>query len=269
MPIAPATEEVLMTDELVSVSIDQAIATMTVRRPNALNALNAGVLRQLEQAVFRLSADDAVRVLLLTGEGEKAFIAGADIPEFLEAGPTEALVIAERIKRVAGAITACPKPVVAVVNGFCLGGGFELALACDVRIASKHAQFGLPEIKLGIMPGGGGTVRLTKLAGSSVARMMAMTGDSISAQRAFEFGLITSVHEPGELAAATALLASRLALHPPVAFAQLKSALHIAVDADTETACQAELKAFAICFATSDKTEGIRAFLEKRKPVFR
>ncbi|NTJ11823.1 enoyl-CoA hydratase/isomerase family protein [Rhizobium lusitanum] len=258
-----------MTDEFVSVSIDRTIATITVRRPEALNALNAGVLQQLERAVLRLSAEAAVRVLLLTGDGEKAFIAGADIPEFLEAGPTDALVIAERIKRVVDVIVRCPKPVIAVVNGYCFGGGFELALACDLRIASKHAQFGLPEIKLGIMPGGGGTVRLTKLAGSSVARMMAMTGDAIAAQRAYEFGLITSVHEPAELLEAATLLARRLAVQPPIAFAQLKSVLHIAVDADTETACQAELKAFAICFSTADKTEGIKAFLEKRKPIFR
>lgn len=258
-----------MTDELVFVSIDQAVATMTIRRPKALNALNAGVLQQLENALARLSLDDTVRALLLTGEGEKAFIAGADIPEFLDAGPTDALVIAERIKRVTDAIVRLPKPVVAVINGYCFGGGLELALACDLRIASKNAQFGLPEIKLGIMPGGGGTVRLTKLAGSSVARMMAMTGDSIAAQRAYEFGLVASLHEPGELIEAAMALAGRLALQPPIAFAQLKSALHIAIDADTETACQAELKAFALCFSTFDKREGIKAFLEKRKPVFR
>ncbi|WP_244430560.1 enoyl-CoA hydratase/isomerase family protein [Rhizobium sp. CF142] len=243
---------------------------MTVRRANALNALNADVLVQLEDALERLSNDQTVRAVLLTGEGDKAFIAGADIPEFLEAGPAEALLIAGRIKRVIDAIVRLPKPVVAVVNGYCFGGGFEVALACDLRIACKQAQFGLPEIKLGIMPGGGGTVRLTKLAGGSVARMMAMTGDSISAERAHQFGLVASLHESGEaLMDAAMLLAGRLALQPPIALAQLKSALQIAADADTETACQAELKAFALCFSTADKREGVSAFLEKRKPVFK
>lgn len=257
-----------MTGKLVTAEIDGAIGTITVRRPQALNALNAAVLRELLEAIVTLSSNPSVRVLQLTGEGDRAFIAGADISEFLGASPADALAIAARIKRVIDALTSCPKPVVAVVNGFCLGGGFELALACDIRIASTKAQFGLPEIKLGILPGGGGTVRLTKIAGSSVARMLTMTGEPISASRALELGLIASMHEPNALADAAQALAAKLAALPPFALAQLKSSLNIAIDADTEAACQAEIKAFALCYSTRDQEEGAKAFLEKRKPVF-
>ena len=223
-----------MSERLVRTEIDGAVATVTVQRPQALNALNAAVLSELFDAVSTFSADPSVRVLMLTGEGERAFIAGADISEFVGATPADALAIAARLKRVTDALTACSKPAVAVVNGFCLGGGFELALACDIRIASTTARFGLPEIKLGILPGGGGTVRLTKIAGSSVARMLAMTGDPVPAARAFELGLVASVHEPDALMPAARDLAARLAAYSPFALAQLKSSLNIAVDADTE-----------------------------------
>jgi enoyl-CoA hydratase/carnithine racemase len=257
-----------MADQFVTTALDGQVAIITVNRPTALNALNAGMLSDLEAAVTQAGADRAIRAILLTGEGEKAFIAGADIVEFVGASPTDALAITERTKRVVDAVVRCPKPVVAVINGYCFGAGFELALACDMRIASTRAQMGLPEIKLGIMPGGGGTARLTKLAGTSVARMMAMTGDPVTAARLFDLGLLVSVHEPSDLAGAAAALGARLALLPPIALAQLKSALNIAVEADTETACQAEFKSFAICFSTADKEEGVKAFLDKRKPVF-
>ncbi|MET4204441.1 MULTISPECIES: enoyl-CoA hydratase-related protein [unclassified Bradyrhizobium] len=257
-----------MTQKLVTSQINGVVGTIVVRRPKALNALNAAVLKQLLDAINELSSDSAVRVLQLTGEGDRAFIAGADISEFVGASPADALAIAARIKHVTDALVECPKPVVAVVNGFCLGGGLELALACDIRIASSKAQFGLPEVKLGILPGGGGTVRLTKLVGASVARLLAMTGDPISASRALELGLIASMHEPENLPDAAQELALKLAAHSPFALAQLKSSLKVAVDADTEAACQAEIKAFALCYSTKDKEEGARAFLEKRTPVF-
>lgn len=254
--------------ELVTFSVEGHIGTITVNRPEALNALNAEVLDGLERAIAALVADADVRVLLLTGEGERAFIAGADIGEFVGASPADALVISARLKRVTEAIAGSPKPVIAVINGYCLGGGFELALACDLRIASPAAQLGLPEIRLGIMPGGGGTVRLTKIAGTSVARMMAMTGDSVSAARALELGILAAVHESDALMQAARKLASKLVDFSPFALAQLKSSLNIAVEADTATACAAEVKAFALCYSTQDKEEGVKAFLEKRKPTF-
>lgn len=255
-------------EHVVSCERDGAVGTIKVCRPQVLNALNATVLEELLRAITELSGDPAIRVLQLTGQGGKSFIAGADISEFVGASPADALRIAQRIRLVTDALINCPKPVVAVIDGYCLGGGFELALACDIRIASTKAQFGLPEIKLGILPGGGGTVRLTKVAGSSVARMMAMVGDPIPASRAYELGLLISIHAPEELPEAARKLTAKLAERPPFALAQLKSSLNIAVDTDTASACQTEIKAFALCYSTSDKEEGASAFLEKRKPNF-
>lgn len=258
-----------MTETFVTAEIEGAIGTITVRRPKALNALNAVVVGQLFEAATALVENPAVRVIQVTGEGDRAFVAGADITEFVGASPAEAMAIALRIKKVTDLLSTSPKPVVAVVNGFCLGGGFELALACDIRIASSKALFGLPEIKLGILPGGGGTVRLSKIAGSSVARMLAMTGDQITAQRAYDLGLVASVHEPADLQAAATELAGRLAASASIALAQLKASLNIAVDAPTAVALDAEIKAFALCYATADQEEGAKAFLEKRKPDFK
>ena len=257
-----------MTGSLVSTVVESNVANITIHRPGAMNALNAAVLEQLHLAILDAASNAEVRTLTLTGEGEKAFIVGADVSEFVGASPTDALALTDRTKRVVDAVTQCTKPVIAVINGYCLGAGLELALACDIRIASTRAQMGLPEIKLGIMPGGGGTARLTKLLGSSVARAMAMTGDAITAQRAYDLGLVASIHEPDQLVEAATELSARLARLPPVALAQLKSALKIAAEADTETACQAEFKSFAICFSTADKDEGVKAFLEKRTPLF-
>lgn len=257
-----------MQDRLLSTEIDAAIGMITVRRAHALNALNAALREQLLGEILALSADPAVRVLVLTGAGDRSFIAGADISEFVGARPPDALALAARSKRLIDAVVECPKPVIALVNGFCLGIGFEVALACDIRIAATTARFGLPEIKLGILPGAGGSVRLTKIAGSSVARMMTMTGDPIPADRALALGLVASVHAPEDLAEAGRELALRLAGLSPFALAQLKSSLNIAVDAPTDAACQTEMKAFALCFSTRDQQEGAKAFLEKRKPVF-
>jgi enoyl-CoA hydratase/carnithine racemase len=254
--------------EVVSYGVEGVIGTITINRPDALNALNTAVLQGLAEAIDALVSNPDVRVMLLTGQGQRAFVAGADISEFVGAGPADALAISARLGRVAESLVRSPKPVIAVINGYCLGGGFELALACDLRIASSKAQLGLPEIRLGIMPGGGGTVRLTKIAGSSVARTLAMTGDPISAARGFELGILSSVHEPDDLMAAAHALAGKLADFSPFALAQLKSALDIAVEADTASAIEAEAKAFALCYSTADQEEGASAFLEKRKPVF-
>jgi enoyl-CoA hydratase/carnithine racemase len=255
-----------MTNQFVTVERSGSSAMITLRRSKALNALNATVLAELLAAASELSADPSIRVVLMTGEGDRAFIAGADITEFVGASPADALQIGQRIKQLNSAITSMPKPVVAVINGYCLGGGLEVALACDIRIASTTARLGLPEIKLGILPGGGGTVRLSKIAGSSVARMLAMTGEPISADRAMALGLLYSVHPPEELAGAAKALAVHLESLAPFAMAQLKNQLNIAVDADTASAIEAEIKSLALCFSTQDQEEGAAAFLEKRKP---
>ncbi len=263
-----AVGEGAVSEVFVTSQVEGAIAALTICRPKALNALNGPVQSQLLSQIEALSANPYVRVITLTGEGDRAFIAGADITEFADASPAQALALAGLTKRLTDAIVRCPKPVIALINGFCLGGGLEVALACDIRIASSNAKLGLPEIKLGIIPGGGGTVRLTKLVGAATAKFMAMTGDPITAERALAIGLVAEVHEPEALAAAGRALAAKLTVLPPFALGQLKSSLNIALDVDTESACQAELKAFALCFSTSDKKEGVSAFLEKRKPVF-
>ncbi|MGE0503467.1 MAG: enoyl-CoA hydratase/isomerase family protein [Rhizobiaceae bacterium] len=254
----------MVAEPLVTAETKDRVGWITVRRPKALNALSAQVLDELLPAIVALSADPEVRVVLFTGEGERAFIAGADISEFVGATPRDALAIAARIRKVTDALVACPKPVVAVVNGLALGGGFELALACDIRIASSTARFGLPEINLGILPGGGGTVRLTQVAGSSVARHLTMTGEQISAARALELGIVASVHSPDQLAAAAEALAGTLATKSPFAMQQLKTALNAAIDAPTAVALDCETRAFALCYAHEDAQEGARAFLEKR-----
>jgi enoyl-CoA hydratase len=257
-----------MSDAVVITTREGPVATVTVNRPKALNALNAPVLAGLAEAFATLSADRTCRVIVLTGAGDRSFIAGADIGEFVGATPEDALNLAARIRRVTALMTAAPQPVVAQIGGFCLGGGFELALACDIRLASETARLGLPEIKLGILPGGGGTVRLTKIAGSSVARALTMTGEPIDAARAHALGLVASVHPPEALAEATAALAVRLAALPRFALSQLKASLNAAMSADVETALTLESQAFAQCFSHPDQAEGAAAFLEKRPARF-
>jgi enoyl-CoA hydratase len=254
--------------EVVAITREGAVGTLTISRPDAMNALNAAVVLRLAEGVDEFSRDASIRAIIVTGQGEKSFVSGADITEFLDAGPAEALAISRRFKAMNDRIMACPKPVVASINGFCLGGGMELALACDIRVAASHARFGLPEIRLGIIPGGGAAVRMTRLVGSSAARALSMTGDMIDAERALTLGILTAVHPGPDLAAATRKLGEKLASYSPFAMAQLKSALNIAMDADVESACAAEMKAFALCYSTADQKEGARAFLEKRPARF-
>ncbi|MCU0829980.1 MAG: enoyl-CoA hydratase-related protein [Rhizobiaceae bacterium] len=257
-----------MSDSLVIRADHGAVATLTINRPKALNALNAAVLGALLDALRAIAIDDSVRAVIITGAGERAFVAGADIGEFVGASPVEALAISDRLKQVAELIEAMSVPVIASVNGFCLGGGMELALACDIRIASSNAMLGQPEIKLGIIPGGGGTVRLVKTAGVSVAKMLCLTGEPVGAERALGLGLVASVHTPEALADAAMELAGKLAALPPFALGQAKASIQRAADIDTAAAVQFEAQAFALCFSTADQKEGATAFLEKRKATF-
>ena len=258
-----------MSERLVICGQDGAIGQATVNRPEALNALNAAVIDELEAAIAGLAADKSCRVIVLRGACDRAFVAGADVNEFAGASPSDALAIAERTRRLHLTMASARQPVIGAIDGYCLSGGFELALACDIRIASRKARFGLPEIRLGIIPGGGGTVRLTKIAGTAVGRQLAMTGDMIDAERAFALGLVASVHDHEEFEGAVRDVAGRLASYSPFSLAQLKSALDAAVDGDVKSACEAEMRAFALCFSTADQKEGVSAFLEKRPAVFR
>ena len=244
------------------------IAIVTVNRPDKLNALNIATRNDILAAFEQLERDDEIRVVVITGAGEKAFIAGADINEF--AGMT---AIKQRTlmkgRRAFDSVEDFPKPVIAMINGFALGGGCELALSCDIRIASSKAKLGQPEIKLGIIPGGGGTQRLTRLIGEGKAMELILTGDMISAEEARQLGLVNHVFAPEELESKTMELANKLADMSPVALAMAKAAVKNAARLDLRAGLEAEVDLFALCFSSEDKEEGVRAFIEKRKPEFK
>jgi enoyl-CoA hydratase len=244
------------------------IALITINRPDKLNALNIKTRQELAEALDELRADDAVRVVVITGAGEKSFVAGADIAEFEGRTALEQ----RRVMRAKNILTAAedfPKPIIAMINGFCLGGGCELALACDIRVASDRARFGQPEINLGIIPGGGGTQRLTRLVGEGKAMQMILTGEMINAEEAYRLGLVNEVYPAPELEAKTMELANRIAEKSPVALAMAKAAIKNAARMNLREGLDQEIDLFALCFSSADTDEGVRAFLEKRKPEFK
>jgi enoyl-CoA hydratase len=219
-------------------------------------------------ALDELREDESVRVVVITGAGEKAFVAGADIAEFEgRTAVTQRDVMTAR--SLFTAVDTFPKPVIAMVNGFCLGGGCELALSCDIRVASETARFGQPEINLGIIPGGGGTQRLTRLVGEGKAMELILTGDMIDAQHAYNLGLVNLVVPAADLEAKTMELANRIAEKSPVALRMAKEAVKTAARANLDEGLRREIDLFALTFSSQDKDEGVRAFLEKRKPDFK
>ncbi len=244
------------------------IAVMTINRPDKLNALNIKTRHEMAEALDELRNDEEVRIVIVTGAGDKSFVAGADINEF--AGRTA--VQQRAIMRARSILTAAedfPKPLIAMINGFCLGGGCELALSCDIRVASEKARFGQPEINLGIIPGGGGTQRLTRLIGEGKAMQMILTGEMIDAQEAYRLGLVNEVHPHAELESKTMELANKIAEKSPVALAMAKTAVKNAARMNLREGLDQEIDLFALCFSSEDKEEGVRAFLEKRKPEFK
>lgn len=245
-----------------------AVAVLTINRPDKLNALNSEVHVEGVAALDELRKDDSVRVLVITGSGEKSFVAGADISEFEGQMPvTQRNAFHER--SLFNSIDTFPKPVIAMVNGFCLGGGNELAMACDIRMASENAKFSQPEINLGIMCGGGGTQRLTRLVGEGRSMEMVLTGDMIDAATAERFGLVNHVFPADQLEAETMKLAEKIALKAPIALQLSKEAVKFASRSNLDEGLRREVDLFAICFSTEDKKEGVAAFLEKRKPEFK
>ena len=245
-----------------------AVALLTINRPDKLNALSRQVHQEGVAALDELKYDDSVRVVVLTGSGEKAFIAGADIKEFQEQTPiTQRNEFHERT--LFNSIDTFPKPVIAMINGFCLGGGNELALACDLRICSENAKFSQPEINLALIPGGGGTQRLTRLIGEGRAMQLTLTGEMIDALTAYSFGLVNQVHPAAELEEKTLELANKIAEKAPIALQLAKEAVKFASRSNLDEGLRREVDLFALCFATEDKKEGVAAFLEKRKPVFK
>ena len=245
-----------------------AVSVLTVNRPEKLNALNSSVHTEGVAALDELKHDDSVRVLVITGAGEKSFIAGADITEFEGKTPvTQRDLFHER--SLFNSIDTFPKPVIAMINGFCLGGGCELALACDIRIAGENARFSQPEINLGVMPGGGGSQRLTRLIGEGRSMEMILTGDMIDAETALRFGLLNHVYPLAELEAKTMEMAGKIAEKAPIALQLCKEAVKFASRSNLDEGLRREIDLFAICFSTEDKKEGVSAFLEKRKPDFK
>jgi enoyl-CoA hydratase len=244
------------------------VALLTINRPDKLNALNIKTRQEGATALDELREDEQVRVVVVTGAGEKSFIAGADIAEFEgRTALTQRDVMTGR--SLFTAIDNFPKPVIAMINGFCLGGGCELAMSCDLRIASERARFGQPEINLGIIPGGGGTQRLTHLVGESKAMELILTGEMIDAQTAQQIGLVNHVVAHEELEAKTMKLAAKIAEKSPIALRMAKEAVKTAARSTLDEGLRREIDLFALCFSSEDKDEGVRAFLEKRKAEFK
>ncbi len=258
-----------MADEVLLKETDGAILNLTINRPDKLNALNADVIRALDEAVEAAAGDDAVRVIVLRGAGDKAFVAGADITEFNDYRPADAARMSARGQRLFRRIETLGKPVIAVLDGFALGGGLELAMACTLRVASTNARLGQPEINLGLIPGYGGTQRLSRLAGRGVALDLCLTGDPVDAERARQLGIVNRVHEPEELDDAVAKLAGKLSKAPPGAMRAVIESVQYGADCGMDAALEYETRQFALCFATDDMREGVDAFLNKRRPEFK
>jgi enoyl-CoA hydratase len=254
--------------ETLLVERQDRVAFITINRPEKRNALTVKTREEGAAALDELAEDDTVRVVIITGAGDKAFIAGADIGEF--AGRTSVEQRSVMLGRsLFTAVDSFPKPVIAMINGYCLGGGNELAMACDLRIASETASFGQPEINLGIIPGGGGTQRLTRLVGEGKAMELILTGDIIDARTAALLGLVNLVVPLEELRPKTIEIANRIADKSPIALRLAKEAVKLASRSNLDEGLRREIDLFALCFSSEDKDEGVSAFLEKRKPEFK
>lgn len=252
----------------VLVSTKDSIAVITINRPSKLNALNKSTIKDLHDALVTLEKNKAVRVIILTGSGEKAFVAGADIAEFADFSPKEAGQLAAKGQKLLFTFIAdMNTPVIAAVNGFALGGGLELAMACHFRVASHNARMGLPEVSLGVIPGYGGTQRLPQLIGRGRAMEMILTAGMIDAATALEFGLVNHVVEQEHLLDLCFKLATKISENSPKAIGYAIKALNAGFN-NVENGYEAEIDAFGKCFGTSDFKEGTTAFLEKRKADF-
>lgn len=253
----------------VKCSVQEGITQVVINRPEALNSLNYQVIKELGEIFAELEESNEVRAIILTGEGTRAFAAGSDITEMKQFSVMEAREFALQVNQTQAKIEAIPKPVIAAVNGFALGGGCELIMSCDIRIASSTAKFGQPEINLGIIPGGGGTQRLARLIGIGRAKELVFTGELIDAQRAYEIGLVNKVVPPERLMEEAQKIASKIANKSLPILRLGKEALNYGHSIDLEKALKFEIECFANCFDTEDHVEGISAFIEKRKPSFK
>jgi len=253
------------TDSLLVEHPTEDIVVFRINRPQVRNALNLEVRVRLADEITRCGADSKVRCVIVTGS-DIAFAAGADIGEMAEAGPVE--VMSRNVQKYWRAIMDCPKPVIAAVEGFALGGGLELALCADIIIAGEGAKLGLPEVKVGILPGGGGTQKLARLVGRQRAMLLIMTGRMFSAAEALSMGVVSEVAPTGQALPRAIEIAREIAAMPPISIMQIKEIINAGVNAPLDTALMLERKAFQLQFATRDQKEGMRAFMEKRKPKF-
>ena len=255
-----------MQNEHLLVEISDAIAVITLNRPKVLNALNAALLTELDATLQTLGTDDSVRAVIVTGAGEKAFAAGADIEELAAVSQSEGQVLAERGQRIFTRMETLGKPVIAAINGFALGGGCELAMAATMRIASETARLGQPEVKLGLIPGYGGTQRLPRLVGKGAALKILLTGEMVGAAEALRIGLVDEVVPLTGLMPRSLAVAKTIAGMAPIAIRECIGAVHAGYDLPLNEGMAHEAALFGLCCGTQDKTEGTRAFLEKRAP---
>ncbi|KPJ58815.1 MAG: crotonase [Deltaproteobacteria bacterium DG_8] len=246
---------------------EEEIALITINRPEVLNALNIDTLNELCEAFAKLNADHKVKVVIITGNG-KAFIAGADISEMKDYTAEQAREFTGLGHMTMDTIQNAEKPIIAAVNGYALGGGLELALACDIILASETALLGVPEVNLGIIQGFGGTQRLPRLVGKFLAKELIFTADAVTAKRAYEMGMVNRIFPPDDLLPEAKKLALKIAQKGPIALRLAKRVIDIGYNRELSEGCKLEMEAFVSCFNTSDRKEGMRAFLEKRKPIF-
>ena len=258
-----------MAYENILFEIQDGVGVLTFNRPKALNALNPKTLEEVNDVIDRVQQDESVHVLVLTGAGDRAFVAGADITEFPKMNPLQARHFGEVGQGIFFKLEHLPKPVIACVNGFALGGGCEIAMSCDFIYASDKARFGQPEVNLGLIPGFGGTQRLARMIGRAKAKELCMTGEMIDAQQAKELGLVAKVFPAEQLVEETMKAAKLLATRAQGVLRSLKQVINRGMDVDLKSGCALEVEAFGLCFASQDAKEGVSAFLEKRKPDFK
>lgn len=255
--------------EFNTIKYEQAsfIGLLTLNRPDAMNALNRELIYEMEQVINEVVQDDHTRVLIITG-GSKVFAAGGDIKAMAQCDSLEARKYVQPIQKLFKQIEEMPQPTIAAINGYAMGGGVELTLVCDFRIAADNAKFAFPEINLGIFPAAGGSQRLPRLIGMAKAKELMFTGDTIDAAQALQIGLVNQVTSPGELMNHVLKLAAKLSQKPPLTLRTLKSSMHSILNSDQNMGLEMELEKLCTLFATQDQKEGMQAFMEQRKPVF-
>jgi enoyl-CoA hydratase len=258
-----------MAENFIESQIEEGIATITINRPKSLNALGQEVLEQLGQAIEAVGQDDNVKAVIITGSGDKAFVAGADISQMVDMTAMQSRDYSIFAHKVFAAIEKLPKPVIAAVNGYALGGGNELAMSCDIRVASEAAKFGQPEITLGIIPGFGGTQRLSRIVGKGKALELILTGGMIDAKTAESIGLVNVVVPPEELLATAKKIAKKIAGFSPLTIAFAKEAVNRGLDMTLDQGREYEIEIWTNCFTTEDQDIGMKAFLSKQKAVFK